>query len=131
VARALRGPGDLAGFADPPANIDLAPDICARLVAIGYGTRAAEGADDAYAVAVLAHETEHLVAPDSESVTECYGMQEIRRAARDLGQSPLAAAALAEVYWREDYPEKPDRYRTPDCRDGGPLDANRNSSVWP
>ena len=112
-------------------RLSLAPDICERLAAFTYGGGRPQGFDAAQAVETLAHEAEHLVSPGTEAETECYGMQDIRRTARLLGADRAYADQLAEAFWRDVYPVKPSDYRTPLCRDGGPLDRNRSSSVWP
>jgi hypothetical protein len=112
-------------------RLSLAPDICARLATFAYGGARPEGFETAQAVETLAHETEHLVSPGTEAETECYGMQDIRKAARLLGADRTQADKLARVFWLDVYPRKPKNYKTPRCRDGGPLDRNRSSSVWP
>lgn len=124
---------DVIGFVTSfdRGRLSLAPDICARLAAFTYGGGRPQGFDAAQAIETLAHEAEHLVSPGTEAETECYGMQDIRRAARLLGANRTYADQLAEVFWRDVYPLKPSNYRTPLCRDGGPLDRNRSSSVWP
>ena len=112
-------------------RLSLAPDICGHLAAFVYGGDPPKGVDAAEAVEALAHEAEHLAAPGTEAVTECYGMQDVRRTARLLGTDRNEAAKLARVAWLDIYPQRPRNYRTALCRDGGPLDRNRSSSVWP
>ncbi len=86
----------------------------------------------AYAVGVLAHESEHLLSPAaSEAETECYGMQEIRRVARRLGADAAYANRLAMRYWFEVYPSEPADYKSGECVNGRSLDANPGSSRWP
>jgi hypothetical protein len=133
---AYGGDSDLAGFAHGVNRASIAPDQCRRLARLVYDHRT-PGADGslyylADAVELVAHETEHLVsAGGSEAVTECYGMQDVRRLARALGASASYAAKLAEVYWKVVYPENEPDYRTSDCRNGGPLDARPASDLWP
>ena len=116
-------------------RLNLDPDGCAGLVRLAYRHDVPDGGaelvDVAFAVDLLAHEVEHLVSPASEAVTECRAMQSIREYARALGATPAEAARLAEVYWTEAYPENAREYRTEQCRDGGPLDLDPGSSVWP
>lgn len=128
---------EVAGFANPTKfRANIAPDYCARLVRFTYKRwRPADGdelIDAAEAVAVLAHETEHLSNPaGSEAETECHGMQDIRQVAVKLGASRSYAARLAETYWKEVYPYAPPGYRTEICLNGGPLDIDPESDVWP
>jgi hypothetical protein len=133
---AFAGRTDLAGFAQPPGRASLWPESCAVLVDFLYRhSRPAGGRPlekTAFAVALLAHETEHLVSEGgSEAVTECYGMQDVRGLARTLGANRRYAALLAETYWSRLYPYVPEGYGTDRCYDGGPLDARPSSNVWP
>ncbi|MDX6543265.1 MAG: hypothetical protein QOK32_868 [Gaiellaceae bacterium] len=116
-------------------RLSLAPRICRQLAALTYGgSRPRGGAarlDLAEAVETLAHEVEHLVSPGTEADTECYGMQDMRRVAMLLGAERAYADGLAEVFWRDLYPRNSPAYRTARCRDGGPLDRNPSSPVWP
>lgn len=131
------GTKDIGAFAHPlDDRASLAPETCERLVGLTYrGERPArddELDETAYAVGILAHETQHLISPvSSEAETECYGMQEIRRVARLLGASPRYGARLAEHYWRELYDEGPAEYRSSRCVNGGALDSAPESDVWP
>lgn len=126
----------IAGFAlEDDHRMHLASDVCAPLVALAYEKHQPSGGSGKYelavAVSVLAHEGRHRAGIELESVAECHGMQQIRRAARLLGADLGYAASLAELVWREHYPLMPDSYRSPECRDGGKLDLNPRSSVWP
>jgi hypothetical protein len=118
------------------ARIQLAPAVCAELGRLAYQDVSAledEGGESlAWAVAVLAHESEHVRGIDDEAAAECYGMQSIRAAARALGATRREAAFLAVLYWYRWYPglDDPD-YRSPECRDGGRLDLRRRSTIWP
>lgn len=129
------GANELAGFAAvDDFRLQLAPDVCAPLVRLAYGKHEDEWDDDAqiaFAVGTLAHESRHRGGISLESVTECYAMQDLRRAARLLGTSQAYADGLAEFYWREVYPENTGPYFTKDCRDGGKLDLHPQSDVWP
>ena len=83
---------DVAGFANPTKRrANVAPASCNRLARFTYKHwRPARGdalLDLAFSVGVLAHETEHLSNPaGSEAETECHGMQDVRRVARELGR---------------------------------------------
>jgi hypothetical protein len=116
-------------------RLSLAPDVCRGLAALSYGHARPTGGPKrrelADATETLGHEAEHLVSPGTEAETECYGMQDIRKAARLLGADRAYADGLAELFWHELYPENSPDYRTPLCQDGGPLDRNQSSSVWP
>lgn len=116
-------------------RLSLAPDVCRDIAAVAYGRARPKGGPERRALTeatqTLGHEAEHLVSPGTEAETECYGMQDIRRTAGLLGVDRAYANGMAEFFWRELYRENPPDYWTPYCRDGGPLDRNRSSSVWP
>ena len=133
---------NLAGFASPQyKRANLAWDICDGLATIAYSDRRPTGSEEleiAFAVTTLMHEAGHLNesgdffgAGQNEPLAECWGMQNIRQAARRLGASRLYAGELAERYWTELYPTRPAGYRTRKCRDGGAYDVRKESSVWP
>lgn len=125
---------ELAGFAPSlgHSRVDLAPTVCADLADLTYGvTHRWATRGSAFAVGVLAHETEHVVSPGSEAETECYGMQDMRSAARALGASIADADALAGIYWEQVYPRNDDAYRSDECRDGGAFDRQPQSPRWP
>jgi hypothetical protein len=117
------------------ASVDLAPWVCAHLVDLSYAHRVRHGdggLDTADAVDTLAHEAEHVVGPaGTEAETECYAIQDVRHVARLLGASTAYADELARRQWRENYPRENAGYTTPLCHDGGPLDANPETSRWP
>jgi hypothetical protein len=131
------GTNDIAAFAQPSSDrTSLAPETCRTLVDFTYEHERPERGDAlddvAYAVGVLAHESEHLLSPAaSEADTECYGMQAIRRVARRLGADAASANRLATRYWFELYPSEPADYRSGACVNGESLDANPRSSRWP
>ena len=117
---------DIGAFAQPDTErASLAPATCRALVDLAYGHErpaAGDALDEvAYAVGVLAHESEHLLSPvATEAETECYGMQEIRRVAGRLGVDEAYANKLARRYWFELYPSEPADYRSGECVDGRP-----------
>jgi hypothetical protein len=135
--RAYAGIGDVAGFAyDRNGHISIAPEYCARLMRLIYGReRPEQGVAlgmTAASVGLLAHEGGHLRESDrSEADTECFAVQRVRELAPILGTSTSYADLLARVYWEYVYPTEPAEYRTGACRNGGPLDLNPRSDVWP
>jgi len=143
IERQEFGPkANLAGFASSRFdNLHLAPEICDPLVKLAYAKERLTGGEElelSFALLVLMHETSHIwdggfsAATDSgERSAECWGMQQIRPAARALGASKDYAAELADRFWTEIYPHDQERYRSPECRDGGKLDARPTSHVWP
>jgi hypothetical protein len=87
----------------------------------------------AFSVATLAHEAQHLRGILNEAKAECYGIQAIARTAQLLGRTEAEGRYLAHLYWRDEYHDE-DRdpaYVSDECRDGGRLDLNRMSNVWP
>ena len=90
--------------------------------------------DIAMALAVVAHESYHLLGYTNEAQVECYGMQSIWFVASKLGASVPEAQALASLYATKMYPLR--RIQTPQywsaqCRDGGTLDLRPSLSRWP
>jgi hypothetical protein len=78
------------------------------------------------AVHVLTHEAMHLSGRLDEAVAECAAVQRDAQTVRLLGARPTDTAALAAMYWENIYPLMPDRYRSGECRPGGPW-----TSAWP
>ena len=138
VPRLHRAPSDPAGFVDgselsSSANVDSW--ACSRLARLAYRhSYPASGTafdEMSYAVQLLSHEIQHLVATGTEAQTECYGMQSLERVARSLGTSSAYARKLALRYWKYWYPFDDTQYHTKLCHDDGPLDAHPSSSRWP
>lgn len=132
------GSGDILGFVHSRRpRTSVAPRICKQLAGLVYhDERPTEGESmwrKAEAVAVLAHEAEHLRngLRASEAVTECQGMQRMRRLARLMGASQEYADLLAERYWGDLYQYNLKQYKTSDCHDGATLDLRPGSDVWP
>lgn len=127
--------GDLLGVSSENAPLHLSPAVCGPLSALAYAKRRPSAGHAiralARAVVVLGHESEHSLGTVNEAVVECRAMQRIRATARLLGASKRYADRLAAVFWKDVYPHVPPRYRTPRCRDGGPLDLRPESPVWP
>jgi hypothetical protein len=132
------GSTDILGFVHSRRpRTSVAPRICKQLAGLMYHEeRPTEGESmwrKAEAVAVLAHEAEHIRngLRASEAVTECHGMQRMRRLARLMGASKDYADLLAERFWGDLYQFNLEHYKTADCRDGGSLDLRPGSDVWP
>ena len=86
-------------------RINLSPSICASLVRLAYEEVPVH--EDpwpealAWAVAALAHESQHVRGIASEARAECYGMQAIQKTTEALGRSPAEGRYLAALYWRD------------------------------
>jgi hypothetical protein len=115
----------LAWFHGAPARWDpttCTPADCARVPAI------------AMALAVVAHESYHVLGYSNEAQVECYGMQSIWFVANKLGATVAESQALATLYATRMYPQR--RTQTPqywssECRDGGRYDLRRSLARWP
>jgi hypothetical protein len=88
----------------------------------------------AMALAVVAHESYHLLGYSNEAQVECYGMQSIWFVASKLGASVAESQALASFYATRMYPLR--RIQTPtywsaQCRNGGKLDLRPALASWP
>jgi len=134
--RAYTGIGDFEGFAYRETKISISPRVCAALAKLIYeGSRPSSGRDAFWATAsvgVLSHEAQHLVDPAaSEAETECRGMQNMRTFGRMLHLEGSYADYLADGYWTYIYKLHTREYKTPACRDGGPLDQKPADSAWP
>jgi hypothetical protein len=90
--------------------------------------------DITMALAVVAHESYHLLGYTNEAQVECYGMQSIWFVASKLGGSVGESQALASLYATQMYPERRTQtpaYWSPECRDGGRYDLRRSLARWP
>ena len=85
----------------------------------------------ARALHVLAHESFHLAGIRDEAETDCFGLQRVVFVARELGADDAEAARLASVARADRAVMAPAEYRSPDCFDGGRLDLDPVSHVWP
>jgi hypothetical protein len=86
------------------------------------------------ALAVVAHESYHVLGYSNEAQVECYGMQSIWYVANKLGASVSESQALGTLYATQLYPNR--RTQTPaywsaECRDGGKYDLRPASHGWP
>jgi hypothetical protein len=85
-----------------------------------------------YAVLVLSHESQHLRGVRSESQTQCYAIQTMALVAERLGSPPAEARAVAAHFLAVGQPRMENEYSlSGDCKDGGSLDLNPQSSDWP
>jgi hypothetical protein len=88
----------------------------------------------AMALAVVSHESYHLLGYTNEAQVECYGMQSIWFVASKLGASIGEAQALASLYATRMYPlrrTQTPQYWSAQCRDGGKLDLRPTLARWP
>ena len=115
----------LAWFHQAPARWD--PRTCA-------GGDCQYVPDIAMALAVVAHESYHILGYVNEARVECYGMQSIWYVANRLGATVAESQAIASFYATQMYPERRTQtpaYWSPDCRNGGKYDLRPQSSAWP
>jgi hypothetical protein len=127
----------LRGLADSSASrIDLDPGVCATLR--GYVRRyrpsalSNENFELTQALVILAHEAELLGSPPASEVeAECYAVQHVRRLMDAPGWDSDYQTELTLQAWQLHYTQLPPPARTPECRDGGPLDLHPGSQAWP
>ena len=116
---------NLAWFHETPARWDprtCSESDCARVPGM------------AMALAVVAHESYHLLGYFNEAQVECYGMQSIWFVANKLGASIDESQALASLYATRMYPQRrlySPRYWSAECRDGGKYDLRKSLARWP
>lgn len=127
----------LKAFADTAEKrIDLEPEVCAVLGRYLRRIRPLELSYENFALAealvVLSHEAERLKAPAaSEAELECYAVQHVRPFMRAAGWGPGLQEEIALHAWDLGYTQLPPHYRTPQCRNRGPLDRHPASNAWP
>lgn len=116
-----------------PADFtDLDEETCSELDRFAEGkTGQGEEAKVARALHVLAHESSHLAGVRDEAAADCYGLQRTAFVAESLGADPGEARQLARRALAERALTAPTDYRSSECRDGGALDLDRTSAVWP
>ena len=126
----------LSGLADTGVyEIHLHPFACQGVRFLLAGNQPESG-DEALFVAeglvVLTHEGTHFTSAGSnEAVVECRAMQNAHLVAARLGIDEDYARHLARLYWEQAYPRNDPVYGSPECRDGGIMDVNPDSSDWP
>jgi hypothetical protein len=111
-------------------RINMRGDICLRLASLAAGHRAHREFLDAFALLVLAHESQHAAGIAGEAAAECRGMQTMVEAGALLGVPRSYARRLAQDFWAF-YPRRPRPYYSRACRDGGALDMRPASHRWP
>jgi hypothetical protein len=115
----------LAWFRETPSRWD--PDTC-------EGTDCSYVPKIAMALAVVAHESYHLLGYSNEAQVECYGMQSIWFVANKLGAPVREAQAYAQLYATRMYPARQQQtpaYWSAECRDGGKYDLRPALHAWP
>jgi hypothetical protein len=129
------GPWGAYVSAKPILTVNLAPNECTMLNRVVSSRRRVwreeHPAALAWSVHVLAHESVHVAGHYDEVKAECWGMQLTAKAAMELGRTAKEGRYLADLAWKRWYRRTPAAYRSPACRDGGPLDLHRKSRVWP
>lgn len=126
----------LKGIADNARNrIDLDPGVCTELgrylrrmrpTSLSY-----ENFQIAEALMVLTHQAEHLKTPAAaEAEVECDAVQHVRPLVRAAWNAEYATEMALQA-WQLSYQRLPPAFRSPACRNGGPLDRNPRSSAWP
>jgi hypothetical protein len=115
----------LAWFRQAPSRWD--PRSCSSSDCAHVG-------DITMALAVVAHESYHVLGYSNEAQVECYGMQSIWFVASKLGASVAESQALGSLYATQMYPLRRTRtpaYWSPECRDGGKYDLRPSLGRWP
>jgi hypothetical protein len=129
-------PNSLIGLADPfTYEIHLHPYVCDWLAALQFGRTFEESDDEvqaAQALITLTHEGTHFTSAGSnEALVECRAIQNAHLVAVRLGIYEDYARKLARAYWENAYPFLDPYYRSSECRDGGTMDVNSDTSDWP
>ncbi len=116
-----------------PADFtDLDEETCSELERFAEGkTGVGEDVRVARAMHVLAHESSHLAGIRDEAEADCYGLQRTAFVAESLGADSARAERLARIALAERAVTAPTDYRSSECHDGGALDLDPASSVWP
>jgi hypothetical protein len=115
----------LAWFRQAPSRWD--PRSCSSSDCAHVG-------DITMALAVVAHESYHVLGYSNEAQVECYGMQSIWFVASKLGASVAESQALGSLYATQMYPLRRTRtpaYWSPECRDRGKYDLRPSLARWP
>jgi hypothetical protein len=116
-----------------PADFtDLDEETCSELDRFAEG-KIGRGDEEkvARALHVLAHESSHLAGVRDEAAADCYGLQRTAFVAESLGADPAEAERLARLALDERAITAPADYRSSECHDGGALDLDPASTVWP
>jgi hypothetical protein len=117
---------------EPADFTDLDEETCSELERFAEGkTGVGEDVRVARAMHVLAHESSHLAGIRDEAEADCYGLQRTAFVAESLGADSSSAERLARIALAERAVTAPTDYRSSECHDGGALDLDPASSVWP
>jgi hypothetical protein len=140
----LAGTVEFDGDGRPAGETKLRERPCAELDALAEGRRDAELAcaerstscgDSVQRVAwsldTITHEAWHLYGIANEAEAECRAVQTNAWAGMRLGLTEEQARGLARLHYEAIYQQKPDQYRSGDCRDGGAMDMRPDDSRWP
>lgn len=111
---------------------ELNAETCSTLDDFAEGhTSSGDALKVARALHVLAHESSHLAGVRNEAEADCFGLQRTAFVALELGATPAEARRFAEIALADRARTAPPEYRSPACYDGGPLDLDPGSAVWP
>ena len=116
------------------SNAFLTPGICFRLYRLAYKNDEGPFSQTARAIAVLAHEAWHLRGERDEGVTNCFAFQSGVDLGRRLGLSEGTAERMMRLQLADNatYARSAPAYLVPgECRDGGQLDLDPESSRFP
>jgi hypothetical protein len=111
----------------------LTPERCLALYRLAFDGEAT-GSQTGRALAVLAHEAWHLRGVRNEGVAECYAFQSGVGLGERLGLSEESARQLMRQQFAENAGRRGTgaEYLVPsECRDGGALDLDPQSSQFP
>ncbi len=116
-----------------PRQINLSPKVCAVLDRIHYHHQQPPLTPAiAFALVTFTHEMFHTLSVSNEAAAQCYGMQYVWRAGRLLGAGAAYGERAAQLAWRLYSPRVlPPAYLSRECHDGGKLDLDPKSHVWP
>jgi len=112
----------------------LTPSICYRLHRLAFEDDEGAFSQTARALAVLAHEAWHLRGESDEGVTNCYAFQSGVGLGQRLGLSEQTAAGMMRQQLADNatFARSAAEYLVPgECRNGGELDLDRDSSRFP
>ena len=111
----------------------LTPERCLDLYRLAFEDEV-HGSQTGRALAVLGHETWHLRGERDEGTTECYGLQSGVELGRRFGLSEDTARQLMRQQLAENAGRSgatTEYLVPPECRDGGSLDLDPESSRFP
>jgi len=115
-------------------NAYLTPEICFRLYRLAFEDDEGAFSQTARAIAVLAHEAWHLRGETDEGVVNCYAFQSGVALGERLGLSERTAARMMRQQLADNatFARGAPEYLVPsECRDGGRLDLDSDSSRFP